>query len=238
MSYRPSNLVPRERHTPFLSLFIDIAALALIGGISTRGLWMLFPSTTPDPKPERPTNPVRETRAERANPGYLKMPDAGTLMSGFAGLIQRGKSDEATPLYLGAILTALADARVRGETPEQFLATGFFEAGLREPLTEWVRTCVMMNWSVAHEFGLLTPGNLDLMRRGVPPLATVGSFRGDAMEVILQPVNDTRYRTEAAMPKLVPARLAKTIQVSALNEAALRPASAPPPRPARDFSKR
>ncbi len=238
MSYRPSDLVPRQQRVPFLSLFIDVAALLLVGGISTKGLWMLFTSPDSEPQPEHRPVPVRETRTARADRAYLKVPDIGTLMSGFAGLIQRGKPEDSTPLYLGAILTALADARTRGESPEQFLSTGFFEAGLKEPHTEWVRHCVMMNWSVAHEFGLLTPENLELMRRGDPPLVTVGSCRGEAMEVVLQPVNDARYRTEAALPKFVPARIAKSIQLTAQNEAAQRPAGTPQPRPARDFSKR
>ena len=235
MRYRPSDLIPREQQrVPFLSLFIDIAALLFIGGISTRGLWMLFPTPAPEPPPE----PVPEKRAARSERGYLKLPDIGTQMQGLAGLIQQGTLDEATPLYLGAILTQLADARTRGESPEQFLATGFRDAGLREPHTEWVRNCVMMNWSVAHEFGLLTPENLELMRRGEPPRVTVGSFRGEPMEVFLQPVNDPRYKTAAAYPKFVPARMAKSMQFAAQSAPPPSPAPPPPRQQQRTFIKR
>lgn len=213
MSCRPSDLVPRKKRAPFLSLFIDIAALLLLGGISTKGLWILFLK----PKPE--TDSVHEQRVAHTGRTYLQLPDLKTQMLGLAGLIQEGQPDKTAPLLIGAILTELADARVRGESPEEFLAAGFREAGLRVPHTEWVRDCMMMNWSVAHEFGLLTPENLELMRRGDPPLVTVGSYRGEAMEVVLQPVNDPRYRTAAASPKLVPARMAKSMRLAARNEA-------------------
>ena len=238
MRYRPSELVTREQRTPFLSLFIDIAALMLVGGISTRNLWIHFlkpePESSPVPVPVKRVNPV-----ERA---YMELPDLATQMKGLAGLIQQGKHAQVAAPLLGALLTQLADARARGESPEQLLAAGFFDAGLVEPHTQWVRNCVLMNWSVAHEFGLLTADNLDLMRRGAPPLVTVGSFRGEAMEVAMEPVNDPRYRTAAAYPKLVPARLAKSMQIAARNEAERGPASTPRPIPSaqqpREFSKR
>ena len=86
-----------------------------------------------------------------------------------------------------------------------------------------------MNWSVAHEFGLLTPENLELMRRGEPPCVTAGSFRGEAMEIVRQPVNDPRSRTAAAFPKLVPARLAQSMQLAARQEAERTPAAATRP---------
>ncbi len=234
MGYRPSDLIPREQQrVPFLSLFIDIAALLFIGGISTRGLWMLFPTPAPEAQPE----PLHEKQAARAERGYLKLPDLGSQMQGLAGLIQQGKPDVATPLYISVILTQLADARTRGESPEQFLAAGFRDAGLREPHTEWVRNCVMMNWSAAHEFGLLTPENLELMRRGKPPLVTVGSFCGEKMEIFLQPVNDPRYKAAAAYPKFLPARMAKMMQLAAQN--APPPSTPPPPRqPQRTFLQR
>jgi hypothetical protein len=76
------------------------------------------------------------------------------------------------------------------------------------------------------------------MRRGSPPLVTVGSYRGEAMEVILQPVNDPRYRTNAAYPKFVPARMAKAMGLAAKYEADSRPENAPQPKPQRDFSQR
>ena len=87
MRYRPSELVRREQRTPFLSLFIDIAALMLVGGISTRNLWVHFlkpePEASPVPVPVKRVNPV-----ERA---YMELPDLATQMKGLAGLIQQGQ---------------------------------------------------------------------------------------------------------------------------------------------------
>ena len=228
MRYRPSELVPREQRAPFLSLFIDIAALMLVGGISTTNLWIHFLK----PEPESTPVPVAMQRVHPGGRASMELPDLATQMNGLAGLIQQGQHAQVAAPLLGAILTELADARARGESPETFLATGFREAGLHTPHTEWVRNCVMMNWSAAHEFGLLTPANLELMRRGDPPLVTIGSFRGDAMEVVMQPVNDPRYRTDAAFPKFVPARMAKSMQLAAQNETAQRPAVAPDRMPA------
>jgi hypothetical protein len=213
---RPSDLVSREPRHPFLSLFIDIAALLLFGGISTGGLWMLF--AKPIPAPERDT--VGEERAKNAKaPAAIRRPTLREQTLGLANIIQSGQPDEVAAPLLGLILAELADARVRGESPEEFLRTAFAGAELRAPHTEWVRDCVLMNWSAAHEFGLLTPENLSAMRRCNPPRVTVGSYRGEAMEIVLQPVNDAPYRVPAALPKLVPARLARSLATFAKNEA-------------------
>lgn len=222
MRYRPSDLVSREQRTPFFSLLIDIVALLLLGGISTKGLLVLFLRPTPDAIPVAP----REQRAPGIARTYLKLPDLKTQMEGLAGLIEQGRLEKSAPLLLGAILTQIADARASGGSPEAFLAQGFRAAELPSPHTDRVRACVMMNWSVAHEFGLLTPENLEFMRRGDAPRVTVGSFRGETMEVVMVPVNDPHQRP-AAYPKFVPARLAKSMEVVAQNEARRGPAVPP-----------
>ena len=70
-----------------------------------------------------------------------------------------------------------------GVNPGESLATAATRSGHTMP--DALRLQLLVDWRIASENGLLTSGNLNLMRRNLPPSATTGRYVGQRFSVIL-----------------------------------------------------
>ena len=77
------------------------------------------------------------------------------------------------------LIAAMEDAKAGGMAPATWFDKELGKDRRFSPVEiERIRTCLFQNWSIAHTYGLVTPENLDRMRRGEAPLATNSSYKG------------------------------------------------------------
>lgn len=96
-------------------------------------------------------------------------------------------------------------ARINGDTPETILN----QALVLQPRLDMVKDSLLRNLVIADRLGLLTPANLDSMRRGKSPVVTFGPYAGEIAEVdhILPVAKYPQYSKEFWNLELMPMTL-------------------------------
>jgi hypothetical protein len=84
---------------------------------------------------------------------------------------------------LDKIIYWLFAAEQRGIRPEDALSRALFTNGTTEPRLSMAKKQTVLNYRAAKRWGLLTPDNLDRLKRGNAALMTKGSYVGEKAEV-------------------------------------------------------
>jgi hypothetical protein len=126
-------------------------------------------------------------------------------------------SDLAERPLLG-LLSQLAAAAAKGQSAGVFIQTTLHQSGVPEgEVEELVENCLLANWRIAHDFGLLTPENLERMQKGTMPLVTAGSFAGKQMALIQEPQETGRSGIRVTY-RLVPSPLQGALAAKAFEQ--------------------
>lgn len=131
---------------------------------------------------------------------------------------------------LALLLTQLADFTKAGVSAE--VAVRAIVIRDQIPLDdESLPLCVLNNWQIAKDLGLLTPENLDRMRAGIMPQATKGHFSGMDMVLVRKPVNRLPPRFFPTTFQLVLADQAPKMPAEEPESPAFQSSPDPPPAP-------
>jgi len=149
--------------------------------------------------------------------------DAGDMPAHAAALskaMNDGSLADGGPALV-MLLSEMATATTKGQGFGDVLRMAMASNGIPEAMRDPVRTSLLENWRIAHDFGLLTPDNLSRMSQGQMPIISAGSFSGKPA-AIANEGGISELGMKGARFRLVPAPLQ-----SALNQPAAAVSAAP-----------
>jgi hypothetical protein len=94
-----------------------------------------------------------------------------------AGALNSSDAESGASPFL-KILAELGAEASRGKSVGLAIQAILTRDGIPADSQDRLRACLLSNWRIANDFGLITPDNLERMRAGSLPVISVGSFRG------------------------------------------------------------